>query len=98
MKEKIKAFFKAKAVKLAAFASVASASLIPLASAAEGDPVANGLDTVVASTGTITSLMTAVWNMMTSNPLLTLFLGVSLLGVGIATFKKIRGATGGGRG
>ena len=98
MKEKIKAFFKAKSVKLAAVASVASASIVPLASAVDPETPANGLDTVVASTGTITSLMTAVWNMMTSNPLLTLFLGVSLLGVGIAVFKKIRGATGGGRG
>lgn len=33
--------------------------------------------------------------MMTSNPLLSLLLFVSLLGVGIGIFRKIKGASGG---
>jgi len=31
---------------------------------------------------------------MTSNPLLTLFLAVALLGVGVGVFKMIKGASG----
>ena len=47
---------------------------------------------VLASTETITSLVSSVWTLMTSNPLLTLFLGVSLLGVGVGVFRMIKSA------
>jgi hypothetical protein len=50
------------------------------------------------STSTLSTLMGTVWTMMTSNPLLTLFLAVGLLGVGVAVFRMIKGAAGGGGG
>jgi len=34
-----------------------------------------------------------VWELMTGNPLLTLFLAVSLIGVGVSVFKSIKGAS-----
>lgn len=54
--------------------------------------VTNGLESAVDSFSTISELTTGVWNMMTANPLLTLLLGVSLLGIGILVFKKIKRA------
>lgn len=52
----------------------------------------SGFEAVIASMSTLTSLMGQVWTMMTSNALLTLFLGVSLLGVGVGVFRMIKGA------
>lgn len=51
-----------------------------------------GMSAVIGSMSTVTELMTAVWDMMTSNPLLTLILAVSLVGVDVAVFKKIKRA------
>jgi len=48
---------------------------------------------VLAQTSTITTLVNSVWTLMTSNPLLTTFLCVSLLSVGIAVFRKIKGSS-----
>lgn len=53
---------------------------------------ATGLEAVIASFSTLTQLTGQVWTMMTSNALLTLFLGVSLLGVGVGVFRMIKGA------
>ena len=47
----------------------------------------------MSSTSTITTLVGNVWTLMTSNPLLLVFLAVSLLGVGIGVFKIIKGAS-----
>lgn len=41
---------------------------------------------------TVTSLMGEVWTLMTSNPLLTLFLAVSLISVGVSVFRRIKRA------
>jgi len=54
---------------------------------------ATGLDAVMSSTSTLTTLMGNVWTMMTSNPLLTLFLAVAVLSVGVGVFKMIKGAS-----
>lgn len=51
-----------------------------------------GFEAVISSMGTLTTLMGQVWTMMTSNALLTLFLGVSLLGIGVGVFKMISDA------
>ena len=50
------------------------------------------MNAVMSSMDTITGLMTSVWNMMTSNPLLTLMLAVGLVSVGVAVFSMIRRA------
>lgn len=47
----------------------------------------------MSSTSTLTTLMGNVWTMMTSNPLLTLFLAVAVLSVGVGVFKMIKGAS-----
>lgn len=49
-----------------------------------------GISAILGSTSTITTLVGSVWTLMTSNPLLTVFLCASLLGVGISVFRKIR--------
>ena len=51
-----------------------------------------GMDAVLGSVDTITTLMTHVWTLMTSNPLLTLFLAVSLISVGVGVFRMIKRA------
>nr|WP_325296711.1 hypothetical protein [uncultured Dysosmobacter sp.] len=50
------------------------------------------MSAVIGSMSTVTELMTSVWDMMTSNPLLTLFLAVGLIGVGVTVFKKVKRA------
>ncbi len=46
----------------------------------------------MGSMETLTTLMTHVWTLMTSNPLLTLFLAVSLIAVGVGVFRMIKRA------
>ena len=48
---------------------------------------------ILASMTTITDLVTSVWELMTSNPLLSLFLAASLLGVGVSVFRRIKRAS-----
>ena len=47
---------------------------------------------IVSSIGTITELVGEVFTVMTSNPLLVVFLGGSLLTVGIRFFRKLKNA------
>lgn len=54
---------------------------------------ATGMDAVLGSMTTITSLLNWVWEVMTSNPLLVLFLAASLLGVGVRIFRQIKRAS-----
>lgn len=51
-----------------------------------------GMSAVLSSVDTITQLMGKVWDLLTSNPLLTLFVSASLLPVGIALFTSLRNA------
>lgn len=46
----------------------------------------------MGSMDTLVSLTGEVWELMTSNPLLTLFLAVSLIAVGVSVFKMIKNA------
>ena len=48
-----------------------------------------GMSAVMSAVDTITQLMGKVWDLLTSNPLLTLFVAASLLPVGIAAEKVI---------
>lgn len=59
---------------------------------AEGETTTGGFDSVMGSFDTLSTLMGKVWTLMTSNALLTLFLAVSLLGVGVAVFRMIKRA------
>lgn len=47
----------------------------------------------MGSMTTVTGLVSSVFDMMTSNPLLTTFLAAGLIGVGIGVFRSIKGAT-----
>jgi len=47
---------------------------------------------ILASMTTITDLVTSVWELMTSNPLLTLFLAAGLLTIGVRVFRQIKRA------
>ncbi len=47
---------------------------------------------VLAAVDTIASLLGKVWDLLTSNPLLTLFVAAGLLPVGIALFTSLRNA------
>ena len=47
---------------------------------------------VTAAMSSITSLVTSVWELMTSNALLTVFLSAGLLGVGVGVFRQIKSA------
>lgn len=51
------------------------------------------VNTVLESTDTITTMIAKVFSLITSNWYLTLFLGMSLLGLGIGGFKKLKRAT-----
>ncbi len=51
-----------------------------------------GMRAVMSAVDTITQLMGKVWDLLTSNPLLTLFVAASLLPVGIALFTSLRNA------
>ena len=53
---------------------------------------AGGMSAVLSAVDTITQLMGKVWDLLTSNPLLTLFVAASLLPVGIALFTSLRNA------
>ena len=57
-----------------------------------GAAVSGGMSAVMSGMGTIISLMGKVWDLLTSNPLLTLFVAASLLPVGIALFTSLRNA------
>lgn len=51
-----------------------------------------GMSAVMSAVDTIVELMGKTWELMTSNPLLTLFVAASLLPVGIALFTSLRNA------
>lgn len=47
---------------------------------------------VISAMSTVTQLMGNVWELMTSNPLLTLFVAAGLIPVGVSAFVAIRNA------
>lgn len=71
---------------------VSALSMCPVAFATEGGGSDSGMTAILGSMATLTSLMSSVWQVMTANPLLTVFLAASLLTVGISIFKRIKRA------
>ena len=57
------------------------------------ETVATGMDAILAGTSTLTKLVGDVFTLMTANPLLTLFLASSLIGLGVSLFRKLRKAS-----
>lgn len=53
------------------------------------DP-ATGMDAVSSAVTTATGFMTSAFNAMTSNPYLVIFLAVTMIGVGVTVFRKLR--------
>ena len=51
-----------------------------------------GFEAVIGSMDTLVELVSQVWTLMTSNALLTLFLAVSLISVGVSVFRMIKNA------
>jgi len=54
--------------------------------------VSTGMTAVIGAIDTVTQLMGKCWELMTSNPLLTLFVAAGLLPVGIGIFVRLRNA------
>jgi len=50
------------------------------------------MEAVLGAVSTITQLLGNVWELLTSNPLLTLFVAAGLLPVGISLFAALRNA------
>ena len=51
------------------------------------------MDAVIAAMSTITELVDSVFDVMTGNPLLTVFLAAGLLTIGISIFTELKSAT-----
>lgn len=52
----------------------------------------DGLSTVTGAMSTVTGFMETVWDVMTSNPYITVFLAVGFVYVGIRIFKAVKRA------
>ena len=53
------------------------------------DP-ATGMEAVTSAMTTATGFMTTVFNAMTGNGYLVVFLAVTMIGVGVTVFRKLR--------
>jgi len=51
-----------------------------------------GMSAIMSSIDTVVQLMGKVWDLLTSNPLLTLLVAASLIPVGISLFTGMRNA------
>ena len=47
---------------------------------------------IITAMGSLVDVMGKVWEVMTANPLLVVFLAASLFSVGIRIFRKVKGA------
>ena len=65
---------------------------VALASEGSGGSGSGGMSAVLGAFHTVVSLMNKVWELMTSNPLLTLFLAAGLLTIGVRVFRQIKRA------
>ena len=59
-------------------------------------PVVQPLEAVAITSGvsTVVEIFGQIWSLMTGNPLIMVFIGASLLGVGVGVFRKLRSAVG----
>lgn len=85
-------FFQSAKRRLAVMICAVMSLLSVSAFAADGDTQSTGFESVIAAMDTLGLLMTKVWTMMTSNPLLTLYLAVGLLSIGVSVFWMIKRA------
>lgn len=53
---------------------------------------ATGMETILGATDTVTTLVGNVFDMITGNPLLVVFVAAGLIGVGVSAFKRIKKA------
>lgn len=85
---------KAKGMRLqsAVLGAGTALALAPSALASSGGSESSGMPAVLGAFDTVTSLMNSVWTLMTSNPLLTLFLAAGLLTIGVRAFRQIKRA------
>lgn len=84
---------KSAKVQTAVLAAGTAMALSPAAMASSGGGSdASGMPAVLGAFDTVTSLMNSVWTLMTSNPLLTLFLAAGLLTIGVRAFRQIKRA------
>lgn len=85
---------KSAQAQRAVLAAGTAFALAPVALAAEGSggTTEGGMPAVLGAFDTVTSLMGNVWTLMTSNPLLTLFLAAGLLSIGVRAFRQIKKA------
>lgn len=59
---------------------------------AEETVVSTSMETILAAGETVTTLVGDVFDMMTANPILTVMLMASLVGVGVSVYKRIKKA------
>ena len=52
------------------------------------------MDGITSGVSTVVDVFGQIWSLMTGNPLIMVFIGGSLLSVGVGVFKKLRGAVG----
>ncbi len=52
----------------------------------------DSMDTVVSATDKVVEFTSKVFDLITGNPVLVVFLAASLIGVGISVFRKLKGA------
>lgn len=50
---------------------------------------------ITSSIDGVTSVFSSMWSLMTANPVITIFIGGSLVGVGCGVFRKLRKGVGG---
>ena len=89
--------FKKKAasakVKAAIMAVGTASAMAPVALATEGGGSTVGdMNKLMQSFEYVIMLLEKVWELLLSNPLLSLFLAASLVAVGVRAFRKLKGA------
>lgn len=50
----------------------------------------SGMETITTAAGTAVSFMTKAFEAMTGNAYLVVFLGATMIGVGVSIFRKLR--------
>ena len=93
---KIKAFLGTVRGKIITAVSGAACALTAVSPAFAADPTesapATVADMITSSGNAIGSVLQVVWKQITINPLLSLFIGFSIVGVGIAFFTALKHA------
>lgn len=90
--------FKKKArsaqAKAAVMAFGAASAMAPVALASDSglSGTVSDMNTLMAGFEYVVMLLEKVWELLLSNPLLTLFLAAGLVGVGVKAFRKLKGA------